>query len=245
MAVLKELGLHPQGLSLSQLAKRIDVPKTSLLSLMKALEEVKYVRSVGQVYTPGESAILLGNILADREPFSLQWILHELVSTTQETGLIAKLTENRRRVVYTAVEDSLTNGVRYSIPVGTENELYLTAPGKVFLAFFSPKELKAYIKTVELKPRTGKTITDWAVLAQQLEHVRQCGVATVREEPFEAVFGASAPVFDKDGKVAMAFVVAAPLARGLRKEDMIKEAVLDAARTASVVLGFGENYPYK
>ncbi|WP_176598569.1 MULTISPECIES: helix-turn-helix domain-containing protein [Sphingobium] len=43
MNILEELAAEPRGLPLVRLLERMDLPKTNLVSLLRALEEARYV----------------------------------------------------------------------------------------------------------------------------------------------------------------------------------------------------------
>jgi DNA-binding IclR family transcriptional regulator len=54
---------------------------------------------------------------------------------------------------------------------------HCTALGKIILASLRPDQLERFLKRVELKPSTEKSITEIAVLMREIEDVRRSGIA--------------------------------------------------------------------
>jgi DNA-binding IclR family transcriptional regulator len=102
MNILEELAKQPSGLLLVQLCERLDLPKTSLLSLLRALEEASYVVKHNGVYQLGEAALRLSSLIAVSFPFphSVHDQLVRLMNRCNETVMLATLSEDREASVY-------------------------------------------------------------------------------------------------------------------------------------------------
>ncbi|MGE0423985.1 MAG: helix-turn-helix domain-containing protein [Reyranellaceae bacterium] len=59
MRVIEALALQPDGLALADLGRLLALPKTSLFSMLRALEGEAYVETVGSVYRLGPAALRL------------------------------------------------------------------------------------------------------------------------------------------------------------------------------------------
>jgi DNA-binding IclR family transcriptional regulator len=114
--------------------------------------------------------------------------------------------------------------------VGIVIPAHASALGKALLAFQSD------YKPDQLRSMTGETITDPAVLADQLEQIRATGVATEAEEAVLGECAAAAPVFDATGEAAGAIALVVPAARWPLAPEAI-DALRDTARTVSRELG--------
>jgi DNA-binding IclR family transcriptional regulator len=83
---------------------------------------------------------------------------------------------------------------------------------------------------------TGETVTDAGVLAEQLAHTRQTGIATEIEEAVLGECVAAAVVFDSSAEAIGAIGLVVPTARWpLEPADV--DALRDTARTVSRELG--------
>jgi DNA-binding IclR family transcriptional regulator len=91
-------------------------------------------------------------------------------------------------------------------------------------------------KPDELRSMTGETITDPAMLADQLEQTRATGIATEAEEAVLGECAAAAPVFDSTGDATSAIALVVPSAPWPLNTEAI-DALRDTARTVSRELG--------
>jgi DNA-binding IclR family transcriptional regulator len=91
-------------------------------------------------------------------------------------------------------------------------------------------------KPDNLHSMTGETITDAAVLNEQLEQIRSSGIATEAEEAVLGECAAAAPVFDSSGEVVGAIGLVVAAARWPLDVEAV-DALRDTARTVSRELG--------
>lgn len=96
---------------------------------------------------------------------------------------------------------------------GRRSPAYCTGIGKAILAYLEPDRLERYLAEVTLQSRTPRTITDRAVLRQDLRRVRARGWAIDDEEIFPGLRCVAAPIFGFDGRVAAGVSVAGPTSR--------------------------------
>jgi DNA-binding IclR family transcriptional regulator len=97
--------------------------------------------------------------------------------------------------------------------VGVVRPAYCTALGKVILAALRPDQLDRYIERVELKPLTGRTITDPARLRREIDDARRTGIAFDDGEFDKEVRCAAMPVRDFSGQVVGAIGISGPVWR--------------------------------
>jgi DNA-binding IclR family transcriptional regulator len=138
----------------------------------------------------------------------------------------------------TVVIDQITSpsSVRYVCWVGRRVPVHASSAGKVLLAFQRPEDaaqlLRRLAGTAGVLPRyTAKTHADLAVLRQELQHVRHCGVATAAGEVHDEIAAAAAPVFDHQGDVVAAVAVNGPTFRltAARLAELAPDVVLAGA----------------
>lgn len=123
------------------------------------------------------------------------------------------------------------DGTRQMPEVGIVIPAHASALGKALLAFTAGENAPAPLRSM-----TGETITDPAVLADQLEVVRATGLADEVEEAVIGECACAAAVFDSSGEVIGAIGLVVPTGRWpLEPADV--DALRDAARTVSRELG--------
>jgi DNA-binding IclR family transcriptional regulator len=125
------------------------------------------------------------------------------------------------------------------VHVGVLAPLYANSAGKVLLAWMPAAEREAYLRRVQLQPRTEHTIRSVAVLRRQLQQVREEGVAWSMGEFTAGVVGVAMPVLDAHGRALAAVGVALPTERlDEARKARILQALQGAARAiAAAVAG--------
>lgn len=110
--------------------------------------------------------------------------------------------------------DKIAGHRRVDVPtfVGARMPLYCTALGKVLLAHADPSVLEAALEA-GLDRRTPYTIVSENVLNQQLEHIRQEGIAFDWEESTIGVTCAAAAIKDHRNTPVAAVSVTGPMSR--------------------------------
>jgi hypothetical protein len=97
--------------------------------------------------------------------------------------------------------------------VGMVRPAHCTALGKIILASLRPEQLKRFLERVELKPSTGKTITDIPVLLREIAEIKHSGIAFDDGEFNPEVRCIAVPVMDFTGQIVGALGISAPIWR--------------------------------
>jgi DNA-binding IclR family transcriptional regulator len=201
-------------LTLTEVAQRLAMPKSSALRLLRTLESRGYVERVGDggPYQLGLRLFALGSRVAARfdvveaaRPV-MRW-LRDACGDAVNLGLL-----RGAEVVYVAVLDS-PHPLRKTTHIGDREPAYCTALGRAILAHLPPDELKALLACAPLAPMTGRTLTDAARLTAHLAQVRQRGVALDDEETTSGARCVGAPIFDFSGEVRAGISVSGPTMR--------------------------------
>jgi IclR family KDG regulon transcriptional repressor len=100
--------------------------------------------------------------------------------------------------------------IRIAIEPGGSIELYTTAVGKLLLAYQSNEYFQTFLHVKSLKPFTARTITDPAVLYDQIKEIRKQGFAVNDGEHYDDISAVAAPVFDSHGRVSVGVSLAFP-----------------------------------
>jgi DNA-binding IclR family transcriptional regulator len=198
---------------LSELARKLNLPKSTTSRILGALERQGLVRR------DRNSAYLGGDVLA------------RYASTQNlDSSLI-----NRMRPVLESLANKTSESVNLAIPGSTEIKLiaqvdgqyllgatnwvgrsvpyHASALGKVLLAFGA-----AQIPSGNLQTKTARTITSRTKLNSELEKVRKTGYAILDNELEDGLVAVAAPVYGHDGHVVAAISISGPDARISREQ---------------------------
>jgi DNA-binding IclR family transcriptional regulator len=238
--VLDALAVAPTGATLSELAARLQAPKTSLVGLLSGmLAEGSIGRDGARRYTLGPRMRAFAvQVLAGRELVVLvRPILADLAKRSGETALLGALAPEAALAVYLDKVES-ANPIRYAVSVGERRELYCTAIGKVLLASWAPARLERYLKSTARTHWTPATLVGAAELKRALARVGIDGIARTFDERFAGASGIAAPVRGPKGEVVAAIAVVGPTAR-MRANAKANEALLRRAATEASRLAGG------
>ncbi|AAD35159.1 ArsR family transcriptional regulator [Thermotoga maritima MSB8] len=226
---------NPGDVSVSEIAEKFNMSVSNAYKYMVVLEEKGFVlRKKDKRYVPGYKLIEYGSFVLRR--FNIRDIAHDhLVDIMKRTG------ETVHLILKDGFEGVYIDKVEgeQSIPMvsrlGMKVDLYSTASGKSILAFVPEKELKEYLKIVELKPKTPNTITNPRVLKRELEKIRKRGYAVDNEENEIGIMCVGVPIFDHNG-YPVAGVSISGVARKFTEEkieeysDVLKEKAEEISR---------------
>ncbi len=238
-SILNILAEGQAGATLSELAMGIGAPKTSLVGLLAGLTDDDIVERDGAGrYFLGSAFISLAmRTVAGRELLTLaRPFLSELVELTGETAVIGTLATDANWLVYLDKVES-PNPIRYAVEVGEQRELYCTALGKLLLAYFDKRALKAYLKTTKRTKFTGSTLTEGSELSVALAAIKESGFSRTRDERISGASGFAAPIFSGDGEVVAGLLIAGPSDRMNKNAKNNEKHLRKVAAALTRVLG--------
>lgn len=199
----------------TELAEAVDVSKSTVHNHLTTLREHGYVVRDDGKYRLGLSFLRIGE--AARMETDLYDIARPHVETLIDgTDLVANLAvEEQGRGVY-LYRTRGSNDIQFSTRAGDTHDLHCSATGKAILAHLPPDRRATLLDSIDLVEHTAQTITDRDTLRDELEQIRDRGVAFDKEEygpglrcvgvpilgPEDAVVGAvslSGPAADMDG----------------------------------------------
>ena len=196
--------------SVTELARRIDVHKSTVSRLLSTLERRGVVeRHEGtQKYRLGFAVVRFASGVA--APADLAKIARtaseRLCAQTGETVNLAVL---EGREVVNIAEVNQSDSVVVVSWLGKRTGLHMTSNGKVFLMHL-PEPVRNEILAPPLRVCTPHTVTDAGELDAQLAEARARGWAYTREELEIGLNAVAAPVLSADGTVVAALCTSGP-----------------------------------
>lgn len=206
LAVIRIFDREHDQLTLSEVARLVDMTRATARRILLTLEHLGYLRFEGRRFslTPKVldigfaylSSLHLGEVA---EPF-----MEELVSRTHESCSAATLDGND--IIYVARVPT-KRIMSISVGVGTRLPAHATSMGRVLLAELPADQFEATLATAPLTAHTKQTIVDPATLRTEIARVRKQGWALVDQELEDGVRSVAAPVRDGRGSAIAALNV--------------------------------------
>ena len=237
--ILRALGSASEDLTLSDLAERTGLPRSTVHRIVQTLQSVHFVdkgAGAGGLRLGPEIDRLAANSRQALIP-TVRPFVERLATEISEGTSLTILEGLNVRFLDQAI---VGQGLRAVTLVGTTFPAHCTANGKVLLAALPRAVLRAKLPQ-RLESRTYHTITDPELLMEKLGRVATEGVAFDREEHGIGISAIAALVVD-DANNHAAISAAMPTARFEGREEYLTEIVRRTAHDASVALGWsGEN----
>lgn len=239
--ILEALCASPGPVSLADLSRALDTPKSSLAALLRGLLLADFVVVSEGVYRLGPGAFGLGSALleARRRLQSSELVregMRRLAERSGETVLFAVRDADSDTMTYVDVLES-RNTVRFAVSAGDRRPLYCTAGGRVLLAAGSDDDVRRYLKRLKPQQLTAKTELNKRKLAEIIEAAREAGVAQTVDQAADGATGTAAAIRDATGTALGALVVAAPSSRSHDRIAKLARLVLEEATAISRSLG--------
>jgi DNA-binding IclR family transcriptional regulator len=234
--ILEEIAAADRPVGLVELGRRIPLPKPTLHRLVRTLEQQGYISKDvdGRSLVPGPrlTAMAFQVIRGKAAASARRVVLEKLAAAVGETCNLVVL-DGHRILYLDRVEAAWP--LRLSFQIGEHVPLHCTATGKLLLALQPARERRRLLEHLSLEPLTPATITDAAVLEEELKHIRRQGYGTDQEEFISGMVAISAPIQPAHGTPVAAVSIHAPkLRRSLTElEGFLPQLRAAAARLAS------------
>ena len=229
LEALELLQLRQESMTLDEIARQVQLSKTSIFRLLRTLEASEYVVTSGwgkYKLAPGVQAIVstqwLARLLRTAAPR-----LHDLTRDLHETASVAALFDNRIEVI-AVIESPQT--VRMSNVVGHILPPNASSMGKAITAFQTEERREKLLRSNGIYRFTDHTIADRSELGREWERVLLGKFAVDREESVYDGVCFAVPIFGESGEVNAAISLSLPKSR-LRNPE--HEAALVEALTAA------------
>lgn len=226
-------------LTLAEISNRLGLHKSTAHHLLASLLSRGFVEKVdGDRYALGTAIIALTQgvrVNAELRDRAAP-LLRELADSCRESVYLAVLDYDHALYVY-AIESPRRLLARTA--VGDRVLLHCTGVGKAILANLPPSRVEEIVTQVGLPPSTEVTITDAAMLHEELKQTRERGYAMDRQEHERSTYCVSAPIFDASGHAVAACSISGtdPEILGTRLDELAQR-VRYVAQEASRRMGF-------
>ncbi len=217
-------------LSLSEMARHLNIPLSSCHDLVHALQGRGYIYELGSRagFYPTRRLFDLATTIASADPVlqNAEARLSSLRDEVQESVVLIKAIGRRLTYLLSLVT---SHALRYQVSVGTEvRSLHATSAGKAYLASLPTAELDEILNGQALAPLTPRTQTVPSALRKELVKSNAKGWFLNAEESVEGLTTISSR-FERNNELYIV-TVAGPTARMEQKQEEVGTALIAACR---------------
>lgn len=221
---------HKRPLSLSEIARLLEIPMSSCHDVLQALVRRGYVYEIAARagFYPTVRLLKLAETIVENDPILLraEMVVEELSSILEETVALAKA--SKLELTYVLVRES-NHQLRFSVQEGaTVRSLYATSAGKCLLGALSEAERDRIIDGLDMVPFTPKTISDKQILRDQIAQGNVRGWFINDEESSLDAQTLSARFTWRDSIYIL--TIAGPISRIAEKREKAVRMLLDSCQ---------------
>jgi DNA-binding IclR family transcriptional regulator len=238
--ILEQLSREPEGMKLTEISQKLDLPTSTVYRLLSVLSDRNYAEKNDENnrYRLGLGLVeLTSSFLSSLElKTEARPLLKQLSKVTEQVVFMG--IEQEGEVVYIDRFERFNNHRSYCI-IGSRMPMYCTALGKTLLMAFKDTEIRNLYAVKEMAPITEHTITDVDELISAIRINRSRGYSEDNEENTFGRYCVAAPVYDYRRNLIAAISTSWEInsAEDSNKDRCI-ELVLKTAREISVRMGW-------
>lgn len=235
--VIKAFDYENTSMTLSDVAKKVDITRASARRLLLTLESLGYVVQNDNFFSLTPKVIDLGYSYFASLPWT-DLAFKNMKKVVEECTLSCSISILDGSNVICIMRIPATRILNEGIHVGTRLPAAYTATGRLFMAHMEEKELYEYVLHLPLKGYTQKSIIDPYKLYDKLILDKEQGYQMVEEELEDGLISLAVPIYNRDNKMIGAMNIGSHLS--YKNTKMIKETVLpfliNAAKETSAAI---------
>lgn len=203
IAILESFDASHSEMTLSEIARRVDVSPAAARRGLITLIELGYVGQNAKRFHLKPKVMALGSsfYVATRVDEIILPDLRRLVETYGDAASVGTL--NDHNVIYVA-HYSEQRARRASAVVGASYPAFATSIGRVLLAGMAVDALDRWLETLEPVPLTSRTLIDKDALRAEILRVREQGYATTVDQLDYGITAIAVPVVNELGRTVAA-----------------------------------------
>jgi IclR family acetate operon transcriptional repressor len=213
--LLKAFLSREKEIGVSELARRLDLGKSTVHRLLTTLQQARFVRfdPLASLWQVGVQAFIVGNAFARTRDVTMMArpYLRRLMEESGETVNLYVADEGGEAVCMGQVE--CRQLMRAIARPGGRVKMHCSGAGKAILAWMAEREVGRVLERHGLPRVTERTLATPRELKADLEQVRRRGYAVDDEEHAVGLRCVAAPVLDEHGAPLAGISVSGPTAR--------------------------------
>lgn len=214
LTIMEMLSDYPEGLTTTEIADRLRVPKNSVFRITRTLFDRGYLHrdESNKSFRLTPKFFHLGHSSSGEQSLierSLE-VMRELRDQTKETVLIGTLLGTEGVVLEQVVGK---HPFKFMVDPGLRFYLHTAAPGKAILARLPEAEAERVLQAMSMPRFTDRTITTTEGFRKELSRVREAGYAVDCAEEFEGQHCVAAAIVNAYHYPIAAIWITAPSTR--------------------------------
>ena len=241
--ILQLLAQDVEGLRIGDMAKRLDLDRTTVFRIIVTLEQCGFVERVGdgKTYKLGVGLFEIGSAyIRSTDMHSIaRPIMIDLTQRVRE-GVHWAILSGEKAVCIDKIESP--RGLGTTSKIGRAVALNSGSVGKVLLAFQPEDARERLLESLELQRFTDRTITSTDAMRAEIEKIRHAGYCMSLGEGEPDMACIAAPVFDHTGRISAGVSVGGHIQRfeDVANARKLTTQLIEAARQISEKLGCSE-----
>lgn len=209
------IALAKEGkISLTELAKKVDMPPSSVHRLLNTLQKHEFAEfdNATQDWMVGVEAFRIGNSFEARTNL-IETARNTMQGLMQDTGETANLAIASNGNIIFVNQIETNHPIRAFFPPGTRSYMHSSGIGKALLADFSIEEVQKILADKGLPSFTPKTLTTVETMFADLEIIRKRGWSLDDEERYNGMRCVAATIYNSLSKPIAGISVSGPSLR--------------------------------
>ena len=237
LSVLEVIAAARRPLTVSEIAARLELTRSSVFRLVYTLEFTGFLEAVehAKTYNLGPRVLNLGfAYLASKDTIEVARLDLEILRNNTEVSAHLAIRDNREVLYLSCVQSR--SGFQSNMNVGGRMPAYATPMGWLLLSDLSNREIAALFGQHKFERLTDQTPRDLGALSQCIARAVHTGYVISHGIMETGGSSVSAPVFDKSGRVVAAIDVSGPdsaFDMEHLQDRYVREVVLAAARISA------------
>ncbi len=228
--VIKAFDRNNTHMTLSDVAKKVDITRASARRLLLTLEYLGYVNQRDTLFTLTPKIIELGYSYFASLPWTdLAYENMKKVSDTCNLSCSISILDGEQIICIMRVTANTI--ISEDIHVGTRLPTAYSATGRLFMAHMPKDKLENFINTLPLKQHTKQSITDNKKLYKTMLASSEQPYQIVVEELENGLIAMAVPIYNRNKELIGAMNVGAHI--GSHSASFLKENVLPILQKAA------------
>lgn len=228
--IVEILSEHPEGLNLTELSQRVELPVQTTQGLLKTLQVHQWVNHLGRgkPYLLGAGVHQLSRRFLGRQDKGAL-ARESVVALSQKIGEYVLLVELRGTYASALAEAKSDQPLNVDFENHSFIHLHAMSTGKILLAFLPSDQQERVIEKLKLVDNSLSSEAATKRLAKEFQEIIQQGFATNVQEKL-GVASIAVPVHGPDGGVVAALGTSLPLTRfSDDRQDKLRRELLRTA----------------
>ncbi len=221
--VIKAFNAKNTNMTLSDVAKKVDITRASARRLLITLESLGYVHQEDNFFSLTPKVLDLGYSYFAALPWT-DLAYENMKNVVNECKLSCSISILDGTNVICIMRIAATRILSEGIHVGSRLPAAYTATGRLFMTHMNDKELYEYTNKLPYKKMTDNSIIDSSTLYKKLMDEKKLGYQIVIEEIEDGLVSIAVPIYNRDNEMIGAMNIASHMS--YKNVTRLKETVL-------------------